>query len=190
VQTPVIAAPDLQVRKSAAGTAPPGSTLSYTIVYTNAGSRASNSTILSETVPAHTTWDPASSAAGWACNPASGVAGTNCTINVGTVSGAGGGGSVVFAVTVDSPLPAGVTETTNHVDIYGISSAPDGNPADNRFSLVSVLNGPPEITGVAPAGQTVQYSDQIATVTITAADTGPDALTLSSCPEITWYIDN
>jgi uncharacterized repeat protein (TIGR01451 family) len=180
-QTTVNAAPDLQVSKDdGVDFAPSGGTILYTIVYTNTGDRDSDSTIISETVPAHTTWDPTNSSAGWACNPAGGPAGTNCTIHVGTVSGAGGGGSVIFAATVDNPLPGGVTETTNNVDIYGISSVPDQNPEDNSFSLVTELKSPPQITGVSPAVQTVQYSDMIATVTISATDPGPDVLTLST----------
>jgi uncharacterized repeat protein (TIGR01451 family) len=104
----------------------------------------------------------------------------NCMVNVGTVPGNGGGGSVTFAVIVDNPLTPGVTETTNVVDIYGIAATADANPDDNSAEHVTLLNVPPEITGISPATQTVQYSDLVATVTITATDPGPDDLTLAA----------
>jgi len=178
--TPLNATPDLQVSKDdGVDFVEPGGTIQYTIVYSNAGNRNVNSTIISETVPANTTFDFSNNPDGFVCNPATGVAGTNCTANVGTVPGNGGSGSVTFSVIVDDPLTSGVTETTNVVDIYGIAATADANPDDNSAEHVTLLNVPPEITGISPAEQTVQYSDLIATVTITATDPGP-ALSLSS----------
>ena len=66
--------------------------------------------MVTETVPVNTTFDAAASDARWVC-----AAGT-CTLAVGTVAPAGFG-SGTFAVRVDSPLPAGVTELANTVTI-------------------------------------------------------------------------
>jgi uncharacterized repeat protein (TIGR01451 family) len=179
--TPLNATPDLQISKDdGVDFVEPGGTINYTIVYTNAGNRNVDSTIISETVPANTTFDFGSNPDGFICNPATGEEGANCMVNVGTVPGNGGGGSVTFAVIVDNPLTPGVTETTNVVDIYGIAATADANPDDNSAEHVTLLNVPPEITGISPATQTVQYSDLVATVTITATDPGPDDLTLAA----------
>ena len=178
--TPLEAAPDLQISKDdGLDFVPPGGAIQYTIVYTNVGNRNSDSTIISETVPAHTTFDSGNNPAGFVCTPAAGPAGANCTVDVGTVAGGGGGGSVTFAVTVDSPLTSGATETTNYVDIDGTAVAPDANPADNSAEHATIINAPPEIE-ISLASQTVQYSDRITTVTITGTDPGPDLLTLNS----------
>jgi uncharacterized repeat protein (TIGR01451 family) len=175
--TPVDAAPDLTVTKDdGVEVAPPGSTIVYTIEYANIGDRISASTIISETVPMYTTWDANNSSAGWVCNPVSGAAGTNCTINVGNLGDTPG--STTFAVTVDSTLPAGVTETTNNVDIYGISVEEDANPNDNSFSLTTTLNEAPEVTIVLDT-PTIQHSD-VVSATITATDSGSIDLTIAT----------
>jgi uncharacterized repeat protein (TIGR01451 family) len=175
--TPVDAAPDLTATKSAdVDFAPPGSTIIYTIDYANVGDRISASTIISETVPMYTTWDANNSSFGWACSPMSGDAGSNCTINVGDLGETPG--STSFVVTVDLTLPAVVTQTTNYVDIYGISAEPDANPDDNSFSLTTALNQPPQLTILLDT-PTIQYSDAISG-TITAFDSGSDNLTIAT----------
>jgi uncharacterized repeat protein (TIGR01451 family) len=178
--TPVEAAPDLQISKDdGVDFVPPGGTIQYTIVYTNAGDRNTGSTIIIETVPANTTFDFGNNPDGFSCNP-DGSAGNNCMVDVGAVSGNGGGGSVTFVVTVDNPLSSGVTETTNYVDIIdGSPVSPDANPDDNSAEHTTTLNASPEIE-ISLASQTVQYSDLIATVTITGTDPGPDQLTLNN----------
>jgi uncharacterized repeat protein (TIGR01451 family) len=178
----LIAAPDLQISKDdGVEFVGPGGTIQYTIVYTNAGNRDTASTIISETVPANTTFDAGNNPDGFTCSPSTGEAGANCTKDVGAVPGNGGNGSVTFVVTVDSPLTPGETQTTNYVDIYdGSPLEPDANPNDNSAEHTTLLNVPPEIVGSSPPTQTLQYSDLIATVTFTATDPGPDDLTLSA----------
>jgi uncharacterized repeat protein (TIGR01451 family) len=133
--TPVIAAPDLRLGKSDGGaTIMPGGTVAYTLVYTNTGNVGASNVILSETVPANSSFNAGASTAGWNC--ASGApAGTTCSLNVGTVAGGGASGSAVFAVTVDNPLPAGVTQIANSAAVGDDgANGSDPTPADNSAS--------------------------------------------------------
>ncbi|MCB0256316.1 MAG: DUF11 domain-containing protein, partial [Anaerolineae bacterium] len=122
---------DLQVTKSDGGiTAEPGDTIAYTLSYTNTGPIAASGVVLTETVPANTTFNPGASTAGWVCTP-NGNAGSECTLAIGALA-ASGAGSATFAVDVDSPLPAQVTQIDNTVCIGddGTNGA-DQNPNDN-----------------------------------------------------------
>jgi hypothetical protein len=87
---------------------------------------------------------------------------------------------VTFSVDVDNPFPTGVNEVVNTLTTSDDGThGSDRNPADNSFTETTVVNQPPEV-GVSLANQTVQYSDAIATVTVSATDSGPDPLTLST----------
>ena len=144
--TPVDAAPDLQVTKNDGGiTAQPGDTISYTLVYTNAGDQNAAGVVLTETVPANSSFSPAASSAGWVCAPDN-SAGSSCTLAIGVLAGNGGGGSAVFAVTVASPVPAGVEQISNTVAIGddGTSGA-DANPADNSAGDSTPLAAAPDL---------------------------------------------
>src|SRR5205085_3975855 len=79
----------------------PGSTLTYTVSYTNTGNQGASGVVLTETVPTGTTYVATGSSA-WSCADNS-PGGTACTINVGTVAGGGGNGTATFKVTVVSP---------------------------------------------------------------------------------------
>ena len=83
--TPIEAAPDLVITKTAgAPTAKAGDLITYTLSYSNAGSQAASSVLITETVPVGTTFSAAASSAGWSCADAS-PAGTTCSLLVGTV---------------------------------------------------------------------------------------------------------
>lgn len=116
-----IVAPDLALTKIDGGaTATPGGAITFTLLYTNTGSLAATGVVLTETVPANTTFNAAASAPGWSCTP-NGNPGSSCTLNVGSLA-AGASGSANFVVTVDNPFPIGVTEVVNAARI-----ADDGN---------------------------------------------------------------
>ncbi len=119
--TPVDAAPELHVTKGDGDvTAVPGGLITYSIDYRNDGNKAATNVVLSDTVPANTTFVAAGSP-GWDCNggsPGEGdgaTAGAVCTNAVGTVAGGGAGGSRPFQVRVVDPVPAGVTNVHNVV---------------------------------------------------------------------------
>ena len=62
--TPVIAAPDLTLAKSDGGASVvPGGTISYTLTYANVGNQGATGVVITETVPANTTFDAGASTA-------------------------------------------------------------------------------------------------------------------------------
>jgi uncharacterized repeat protein (TIGR01451 family) len=131
--TPINAAPDLQINKADGGaTATEGDAITYTLTYINAGNKEATNVVITETVPNHTTFNPGASTPGWACTP-NNNAGSACTRNISSLAGGGVGGSATFVVTVDDPLPAGVTTITNTVQIGDDgANGGDSNPADNQ----------------------------------------------------------
>ena len=71
----VNAAPDLVLSKDDGGaTTTPGGTVVYTLSFTNVGSQDATGVVITETLPANTTFDAANSTAGWTeTSPGSGV---------------------------------------------------------------------------------------------------------------------
>jgi uncharacterized repeat protein (TIGR01451 family) len=125
-----VAAVDLTLSKDDGGaSAVAGDTIAYTLTYNNVGTAGATGVVLTETVPADTTFNPGASNPGWSCVPDNN-AGSTCSNPIGTVA-AGGNGAVVFAVTVDSPV-VGFSQISNTASI-----ADDGNngadltPGDN-----------------------------------------------------------
>ena len=93
--TPVIAAPDLALTKSDGAIAVgPGERITYTLGYANNGNQGAAGVVLTETVPAHTSFSASGSTAGWSCVPDA-TAGSLCTLALGTVA-AGSSSSALF----------------------------------------------------------------------------------------------
>jgi fimbrial isopeptide formation D2 family protein/uncharacterized repeat protein (TIGR01451 family) len=136
------AAPDLQLIKDDGGiAASPGGVIAYTLTYTNAGSLGATGVMITETVPANTTFNAGPSTPGWSCANGA-AAGSVCVFNVGALP-AGVSGSVVFAVAVDNPLPAGVTGVSNTA-VIGDDGANGGDPTpgDNTSTQPTSLAPP------------------------------------------------
>lgn len=129
--TPLVAAPDLRVTKTDGATSEmPGTAASYTVGYRNVGTQGATGVVLTETVPAGTTFDAAGSTAGWSCADAS-VAGTTCTYSVGALA-VDAFGSITFAVNI---LPSATGTLTNIVSIRDDgTNGPDLVPGDNEAS--------------------------------------------------------
>ena len=101
-QTPVTAAPDLSIAKSASGATVAGGTVVYTLSYANSGSQDATGVVITEQLPAHSTFRASGSTPGWVeTSPGSGV----FRFTVGNVA-VGQSGSVLFAVTVAAVCPA------------------------------------------------------------------------------------
>jgi len=101
--------PDLSVRKDTSViTAELDSYLDYTIHYTNSGAWQAENVVLTETLPAHTTY----AGSGWHRVGSSNV----YTYSLGTVSRYATG-HVPFRVKVNATVPPGVTTITNAVEI-------------------------------------------------------------------------
>src|SRR5205085_446496 len=115
--TPVVAAPNFSITKSDGGASvAPGGTVSYTLTYANGGNRGATGVVLTETVPANTTFNAGASTAGWVCAP-NNNAGSTCTLTIGGLVAGSGNLTATFAVTAVNPLPAGVTQISNTASI-------------------------------------------------------------------------
>lgn len=143
---PVVAAPDMTISKSDGGASTlPGGTVAYTLNYSNVGNQHATGVVLTETVPAHTSFNAGASTAGWSCVP-SNAAGSTCSLAVGTVN-AGAGGSVTFAVTVVPSVPVAVTQIANTATVADDgSNGVDPTPANNTASDTTPLNATPDLT--------------------------------------------
>jgi uncharacterized repeat protein (TIGR01451 family)/fimbrial isopeptide formation D2 family protein len=103
---------DVTVTKSDGGVSTsPGGTVAYTLTVGNNGNQPATGVVLTETVPANSTFWAAGSSAGWSCADGA-AAGTTCTLAVGTVNPAASVARA-FGVRADVPLAAGVTQLSN-----------------------------------------------------------------------------
>lgn len=160
----VNAAPDLQLTKTEGDViVAPGGVITYNLDYLNGGNQDASGVVVTETVPANTRFEAASSTSGWSCTD-DGPGGI-CTLSIGGVS-AGTGGTVNFALRVDTPLAASVTSVTNNASIADDGSGgtdPDAanNNATDSTTIMSIydlqLTGSADVTDVAPGGD-VQFS--------------------------------
>jgi uncharacterized repeat protein (TIGR01451 family) len=145
--TPLQAAPDMRISKADGGiTAEAGDDIAYTLSYTNAGNQATTGVVLTETIPANTSFKASGSTTGWNCAPNSN-AGSTCRLNIGAVAGGGATGEAVFIVTVAGSLPSGLTSINNTVRIGDNgANGSDLNPANNE----ATESTPVEVEPVTP----------------------------------------
>jgi len=130
VKTPITAAPVLSLTKAAdKAEVTPGDVIVYTLTYANSGNQTATGLVITETVPANTTFDGPD--ADWSCSPGAGV-GAVCTHDgIGELNGGGGSGSVPFRVAVVNPIPAAVTEISNGATIDAANANPASSPSIN-----------------------------------------------------------
>ncbi len=142
----LLAAPDLVIAKDDGDiTAKPGDTVVYTLSYRNVGDQDATGVVITETVPANARFNSAASTTGWNCSPDA-TAGSVCTLDIGAVSAAAGTASVTFAVTVDKPLPAGITQISNSASIADDGdNGPDPTPDNNRDDDVTPVEAQPDL---------------------------------------------
>jgi CSLREA domain-containing protein/uncharacterized repeat protein (TIGR01451 family) len=170
------AQPNLTLSKSDGGaTVTPGGTVAYTLTYSNSGEGATG-VVLTETVPAQTTFNAGASTAGWVCLP-NNTAGSTCTLSIGSVSN-GGNGSATFAVTVANPVAAGVTQISNTASIADDGThGTDPQPSNNIANDTTTLNAAPDLSlDKTDAGATVLPGGTVV-YTLSYANTGNQAAT-------------
>jgi uncharacterized repeat protein (TIGR01451 family) len=156
IQVPTNGQAQLAVTKSVvSGTATPGTTLVFGVTVKNLGNQGAPVT-LSETVPAHSSFNAAQSSA-WTC--AGTAAGSVCSLDAGTLAGGATSTTYRFAVSIDSPLPSGVTAVSNSA----CASTPSTGQACDQIQVP--VNASPRLaitktrTSAAPApGELVTYA--------------------------------
>ena len=150
--TPLIAGPDLFIMKDdGESVVVAGQALTYTINYGNDGSQDATGVVITETLPAGLSFDPANSSAGWVETAAgSGL----FTYNVGSLL-AGSNGSITFAVIVDDPLASGVEQLVNNVSIADDgANGLDEDPSDNTATDTDTVDAAPNLYVVKDDSQT------------------------------------
>ena len=147
-ETPVDAAPDLEVAKDDDGPAIPGGTVTYTLAFDNTGDQDATGVVLTETVPIGTV--SSASNPGWfvAGTPTpcdARPAGTVCERALGALA-VGDGSIATFSVVVLEPAPSGLDEITNCAAIAddGLGGA-DPDPADNDSCVTTPLDATPSL---------------------------------------------
>lgn len=153
----------------------PGSTLTYIVSYSNPG-RAATGVVLTETVPAGTTFNAGASSAGWSCTPDNN-AGSTCTINIGSLSHSAAA-TKNFAVTVNNPADAALNTISNTASIADDGSyEPDINAANNTATDTDTLNAAPAFTISKSDGVTATTPGSTLTYTLSYSNTGDQGAT-------------
>ena len=171
-QTVTFTAVELEITKDDGGvTVQPGDTLSYTLDYENTGNSLASGVVISETVPDDTTFNAGASTAGWSCADAS-PAGTACQLTIGDV-GIGASGSATFAVTVDDPVPFGVTQIDNSASIADDGThGSESDLTNNSDDETTPLDAAPDLRIAKGDGVTIVSPGTTLTYTLTVENVG------------------
>jgi len=132
---------DLSINKNDGGvTASAGSVLTYTISYSNTGTIVATGVVITETLPLNTDFNPDESNPAWQQVSAT----DTYTYSVGDL-GVDGTHVVTFGITVDSPLPVGVSTITNTVEIGDDGSqVVDKTPDNNKDTILTPVQASTE----------------------------------------------
>ncbi|HEV7765226.1 MAG TPA: hypothetical protein VGQ76_09510, partial [Thermoanaerobaculia bacterium] len=165
---------DLTLTKSDNGaTVAAGGTVAYALTYGNAGDLDATNVTLNETVPTNTTFNAGASTPGWSCVPNDDPPST-CTLALGSVAAGVANQNATFAVTVDDPLPGGVTQISNTATISddGTHGA-DPTPANNSASDMTTISGLPSVSGTKTVAGTFAVGSNVTyTIVLTNNGTG------------------
>ena len=182
--TATVTGVDLYISKDDGTTTATAAQLSkYTITYQNNGNVTATGVVITETVPANTTFNSAQSTGSWlnagggACANGS-AAGTVCHLNVGSLAPMpGNSGSKIFAVTVVDPIPSGQTQVVNTATIADDGThLADANLADNTTTDTdSIPQADLSLTKSVDVSRPGQNKPVVYTITLT--NSGPSDAT-------------
>lgn len=140
-ETPVDAGPEISATKVDSlfvdgdfdGRVDAGDTVRYTVVVINSGDQDAASVVLTSSVDANTSLVVGSVTTSQGTVTTGNTAGdTNVAVDLGTVLNSGGSVTLTYDVTVDSPIPAGVTQISCQATVSGgnVPSTPTDDPDD------------------------------------------------------------
>lgn len=136
----------------------PGDSIEYRLSYANTGDAPAGDVVLTDALPAHSTFVSCSDG----CTVADGV----ITWNLGTIA-AGAGKTVTFLTTLDASFPAGTTDVKN----VGVADSAEEPPKSSNETTVTVSAAPN--LGLLKTASTQQLqSGQEVTYTLAYANTG------------------
>jgi len=189
----IVADPVLTLSKTDNGvTAFPGQALVYTLGYANTGNQDTAGVVITETVPLYTTFSSAASLPTvWSCADGA-AAGSSCETTIGLLD-AGSSGTVLFGLTVDDPIPAGVDRIDNSASITDDGKqSDDGQPVTATASDNTPINGLPGLLVSKDDGGISVVPTQVYAYTIEYENTGEQDLTgvklTESVPPYTFFI--
>jgi len=166
------ASPDLSVVKTDGGvTAVAGGMVSYSIAYSNVGNQAATGVVITETVPANTSFVANGSTIGWSC-PDNSAAGVSCTLAIGNLA-AGGSGSATFVVKLANTVPAGVNQVLNTVTIADDgTNGSDLSSSNNSSSTSTLINTASELVLTKTVNVTTALAGDVLKYTLSYANNG------------------
>ncbi|MCB0020062.1 MAG: DUF11 domain-containing protein, partial [Anaerolineales bacterium] len=145
------AAPDLAIRKSDNNAlAIPGERITYTVRYENVGNQGATGIVITETLPADSTFEPLGSSPNWQQVGSSNV----FTAGVDSLS-AFSTGIFTLVVTLPDPIPQGTLAFTNTVAISDDhTNGADPTVQNNTFSVATpITTGPTSVCGPISSDQ-------------------------------------
>lgn len=145
-----VAVVDLEIDKTdGALESDPGDTLVYNLTITNSGLVEATGIIVSEEVPANTTFEDSLSTTGWVCTPDN-SAGSTCIFDLSSHLGTplaenGGNETIQFAVIIDNPVAPLTTSITNTASVTddgskGIDPTPTNNTDTDENLMGNVVD--------------------------------------------------
>lgn len=152
--------PDLRIVKTEAAAEPfaPGSVIVYNLVVDNIGSGPSGPITITETVPLNTTFNAANSTPTWSCADGS-PAGTTCTYTLAALAPTDAPVTVQFAVRVNTPFPAGVSQVENTAQVADDGSrGGDTNPTNNQDTETTSITATPAVAATKTDTLTVDVN--------------------------------
>ena len=129
---PTTGQPSLHLVKTYGGGAVvPNAVLAFTLTVSNTGNQDLGAAVVTETVPALSSFDAGASDARWSCAGAS--AGSSCTLNLASVP-AGSSQTIAFAVRAAASLPPAAV-ISNAACVSGVSALPEAAAKALRSAL-------------------------------------------------------
>ncbi len=145
----------------------PGDLLIYVLSYQNVGNQDATGVVITETLPANTTFVAASSTLGWA------FAGNTATLTIGNVAAGVAAQSVTFAVRINTPVASGVEQITNTASITDDgTNGIDPTPANNTSTDTDTLDAQPDLVIVKTAGSAMVLPGNTLVYTLTYSNVG------------------